>query len=89
MGAVKRKWQGHLEAAQKSGLSLAAYATKHGLNVRSLYDTRHAGARAAAARARKASAFVRVMVKPRSQGTVAPEAHQARSFAVSVAKSPY
>ena len=26
MGAVKRKWQAHLEAAQRSGMSLAGYA---------------------------------------------------------------
>lgn len=81
MGAVKRKWQDHLEAAQKSGLSLAGYAAEHGLDVRNLYDTRHAEARAAGARARKASAFVRVKVKPRSQVTVAPEVHQSRAIA--------
>ena len=81
MGAVKRKWQGHLEAAQRSGMSLAGYAAKHGLNVRNLYDTRHAGARAAAARARKASAFVRVNVKPHSPKAAAPATDQPRAIA--------
>lgn len=81
MGAVKRKWQEHLEAAQRSGMSLAGYAAKHGLNVRNLYDTRHADARAAAVRARKASAFVRVKVKPHSPKVIAPAADQPRAIA--------
>ena len=81
MGGVKRKWQEHLDAAQRSGLSLAGYAAKHGLNVRNLYDTRHAGARAAAARTRKASAFVRVKVKPGSPVNVAPGVQQSRPIA--------
>ena len=66
MGKIKRKWQEQLDAAQASGLSLAGYAAEHGLNVRNLYDTRHAEARAKAAQARKASAFVRIKLKPRT-----------------------
>ena len=66
MGKIKRKWQEQLDAAQASGLSLAGYAAEHGLNVGNLYDTRHAEARAKAAQARKASAFVRIKLKPRT-----------------------
>ena len=83
MGKVKRKWQEDLEAAERSGLSLARYAAKHGLNVRNLYDTRHAGARAKAARARarKASAFVRIRLKPLAPVIVASEGHRPRTVA--------
>jgi hypothetical protein len=63
MGTSKRKWQEHLEAAQASGLSLAGYAARHDINVRRLYEARHAEARATAAKARKASAFMRVALK--------------------------
>jgi hypothetical protein len=63
MGIVKGKWQGHLEAAQASGLSLAGYAAREGINVRRLYEARHTEARAKAAKARKASAFMRVALK--------------------------
>jgi hypothetical protein len=81
MGKVKRKWQEQLEAAERSGLSLARYAAKHGLNVRNLYDTRHAGAKAKAARARKASAFVRIRLKPLAPVIVASEGHRPRTVA--------
>ena len=81
MGKVKRKWQEHLDAAQASGLGLAGYAAKHGLNVRHLYDTRHAGAKAKAARARKASTFVRIKLKPLSSARVGPDLHQPRTVA--------
>lgn len=75
MGKAKRKWQEHLDAAQASGLGLAGYAAKHGLNVRHLYDTRHADLKAKAARERKASSFVRVKVKPQSSVGVGPNEH--------------
>lgn len=82
MGKIKRKWQEQLEAAQASGLSLAGYAAKHGLNVRNLYDTRYAQARAKAARARNASAFVRIKVKPRISVSDAPDRQQAHAVGV-------
>ena len=34
------KWTTHLEAAESCGLSLAAYAQKHGIDVRRLYEAR-------------------------------------------------
>ena len=70
-----------MDAAQASGLSLAGYAAKHGLNVRNLYDTRQAEARAKAARARKAPAFVRIKLKPPSSVNDAPDRQQARGVA--------
>lgn len=41
MVGKKSKWAAHLKAAESSGLSLAAYATKHKFDVRRLYDARH------------------------------------------------
>ena len=41
MVSKKSKWATHLKAAQASGLSLVAYATKHKFDVRRLYDARH------------------------------------------------
>lgn len=41
MGGKKSKWAAHLKAAESSGLSLMAYATKHEFDVRQLYDARH------------------------------------------------
>ena len=81
MGTKERKWQGELERAQASGLSLAEYAARHGINVRRLYETRHARARAKAAQARKASAFVRVKLKAASP-TVVTEFHEPRAVGV-------
>ena len=71
MGIKQGKWQGHLKAAETSGMSLTAYAAKHGINVRRLYEARHLDARAKAARARKSSAFVPVKLKaqPLVKGT--------------------
>ena len=40
MGMKKGKWQGQLEAAEASGMSLSAYAVQHGIEVRYLYDAR-------------------------------------------------
>ena len=77
MGKIKGKWQGHLEAAQGSGLGLAGYAAKHDINVRRFYEARRAPARAKAEREGKASAFVRVKIKPGSAGG----AHHPRAIA--------
>ena len=78
MGIKQGKWQTHLTAAQDSGLSLAGYAAKHGINVRRLYETRHARARAKAAKARKASGFVRIKLKPELPAIVS-NVHQPRA----------
>ena len=80
MGIKGSKWQTHLAAAQASGLSLAGYAAQHGINVRRLYETRHARARAKAAKVRKASGFVRIKLKPESPAIVI-DAHQPRAVA--------
>ena len=81
MGIKQSKWQEQLKAAQASGMSLAGYAAQHGINVRRLYETRHARARAKAAQARKASAFVRIKGKPESPCSVVGEAPQLPAIA--------
>ena len=75
MGTRRGKWQGHLKAAERSGMSLSAYAAEHGINVRRLYEERHHVARAKAAKARQASAFVPVKVKQQSLVKVSPTVH--------------
>lgn len=40
MAGKRSKWATHLKAAEASGLSLVAYATKHKLDVRRLYEAR-------------------------------------------------
>ena len=52
MGIRQGKWQGHLKAAETSGRSLSAYAARHNINVRRLYEARHVDARMRAAKAR-------------------------------------
>ena len=74
MGIKQSKWQEQLKAAQASALSLAGYAAQHGINVRRLYETRHARARAKAAQARKASAFVRIERNRALPGSIVVEA---------------
>ena len=83
MGIKQSKWQEQLKTAQASGMSLAGYAAQHGINVRRLYETRHARARARAraAQARKASAFVRVKRNPVSLRSVVAEAPELRAIA--------
>ena len=81
MGIHEGKWQGHLRAAEASGLSLGGYAAKHEINVRRLYEAKRQRPKAKAA-------FVRVKVKQQlpanavvpAQGAVAvaPLAMQAR-----------
>ena len=80
MGIKQSKWQTHLAEAQASGLSLAGYAAQHGINVRRLYETRHARARAKAAKVRKASGFVRIKLKPEPPAIVI-DAHHPRAVA--------
>ncbi len=40
MTGKRSKWTAHLEAAEGCGLSVAAYAQKHGIDVRRLYEAR-------------------------------------------------
>ena len=77
MGIKQGKWQGHLKAAETSGMSLTAYAAKHGINVRRLYEARHLDARAKAAKARQRSAFVSVKVKAQPSVKVTQTAQHA------------
>ncbi len=81
MGIKQGKWQAYLKAGQASGLSLADYAVQEGINVRRLYEARHAGARAKAAQARKASAFARIKLKPGSPANVEADVHRTRAVA--------
>ena len=73
MGKIRGKWQGQLEAAQASGLSLSAYAAQRGINVRRLYEARQTLVRAA--KARQTSAFVPVKLKAQSLVKVTPTVH--------------
>ncbi|MEO7128734.1 MAG: hypothetical protein ABI040_07705 [Rhodoferax sp.] len=75
MGMKQGKWQGHLKAAQTSGMSLSAYAQQHGINVRRLYEARRVEARALAAKARQTSGFVPVKLKAPPLVKVMPRAH--------------
>ena len=82
MVGKKSKWDAHLRAAEASGLSLMAYATKHKFDVRRLYDARHLrkleGATAWSVVRVKEQAAVEVV--PKVQHRVAPStiAMQAR-----------
>jgi len=67
MGKMKRKWQEQLEAAQASGMSLVDYAAQRGINVRRLYEARHARARVQAAQAMHPRVMVVHVVPMRSE----------------------
>ncbi len=75
MGIKQGKWQGPLKATETSGMSLSAYAAKHGINVRRLYEARRGDARAKAAKDRQASAFVSVKLKAQPLVKVTQTAH--------------
>ena len=81
MGTIKGKWQEQLKAAVASGLSLAGYAAQEGINVRRLYEARYARARAKSAQVRKASAFARIKIKPRSPVDMEVDQHHPRAVA--------
>lgn len=85
MGIKQRKWQGHLEAAETSGMSLSAYAVKHGINVRRLYEARYMDARAKAAKARQTSAFVSVKLKAQPLLKVTQAAHHGEAHVARLA----
>lgn len=76
MGIHKGKWQEQLKAAEASGLSLAGYAAKHGINVRRLYEARRQRPRAKAV-----SAFTRVNLKGQPAAKAVPQAHHAGAVA--------
>ena len=75
MGIRRGKWQGHLKAAERSGMSLSAYAGEHGINVRRLYEARYVDSRTKATKARQTSAFVPVKLKAQALVKVTPAAH--------------
>ena len=81
MGIKQGEWQGHLKAAERSGMSLSAYAGEHGINVRRLYEARYAGTRAKAAEARQASAFVPVRLKAQALVKVTAVGHHGEATA--------
>ena len=85
MGIRRGKWQGHLKAAETSDMSLSAYAAKHGINVRRLYEERRYAARAKAAKARQASAFVPVKLKAQPLVKVTQTAHHGEAPAARLA----
>jgi hypothetical protein len=76
-----KRWQGHLEAAARAGMSIARYAREHGLSAHTLYaakQTIESGGRAAVARRRAAArasgptaSFVPVRLAGPSAGLVA------------------
>lgn len=66
----KSKWAAHLKAAESSGLSLVAYATKHGFDVRRLYDARQLRKR------QGATAWSVVRVKEPAAVEVTPKVQQ-------------
>ena len=76
MDISKGKWQEQLKAAQASGMSLVGYAAQHGIDVRCLYDARHAAAKAKAQPVTRAAAFVRVKPLRTRAGAQAVQAQQ-------------
>ncbi len=85
MGIKQGKWQGHLKAAEASGMSLSAYAVKHGINVRRLYEARYMDARTKAAKARQTSAFVSVKLKAQPLVKVTQTAHHGEAHVTRLA----
>ena len=70
MGIDKGKWQGHLEAAEASGLSLVGYAGQQGIDVRRLYEARYARAKVSVRQSTKTSAFAQIKLKAQAPETV-------------------
>ena len=70
MASKRFKWATHLEAAEASGLSLAAYAQKHRIEVHRLYEARQLR------KAQSASAWSVVRVKEQAALELAPQASQ-------------
>jgi hypothetical protein len=82
MVGKKSKWAAHLKAAESSGRSLVAYATKHGFDVRRLYEARQLrklqGATAWSVVRVKEQAAVEVIPKVQHRATPSTIAMQAR-----------
>lgn len=72
MTGKRFKWTTHLEAAEGSGLSLAAYAQKHGIDVRRLYEARQLR------KLQSATAWSVVRVKEQAAVEVTPKVQQHR-----------
>lgn len=70
MVGKKSKWDAHLRAAEASGLSLMAYASKHEFDVRRLYDARHLR------KLQGATAWSVVRVKEQAAVEVSSRVHQ-------------
>jgi len=70
MVGKKSKWAAHLKAAESSGLSLMAYATKHEFDVRRLYDARHLR------KLQGATAWSVVRIKEQAAAEVTPKVQQ-------------
>jgi hypothetical protein len=58
----KARWTDHLNAAEASGMGIAAYAAQHGIKPHVLYKLRYKFRRSAARRRSEQSAFVPVKV---------------------------
>lgn len=79
MDGKKSKWAAHLKAAESSGLSLMAYATKHEFDVRRLYDARHLR------KLQGTSTWSVVRVKEQTAVEVTPKVQQHRAAPSAVA----
>ena len=75
MGIKKARWTDHLNAAEASGLGIAAYAAQHGIEPRALYKLRYKLRRAAARDRSAQSAFVPVKVRRSPQTQDRPTVH--------------
>ena len=67
MSDRRSNWAAHLEAAEACGLSLAAYAAKHHINVHRLYEARQLR------KLQAASAWSVVRVKEQGAADVSPK----------------
>ena len=63
MEIKKAKWTDHLNAAEASGMGIAAYAAQHGIKPHALYKLRYKLRRAVPRQRSKHSAFVPVKVR--------------------------
>jgi len=75
METKKAKWTDHLNAAEASGMGIAAYARQHGIKPHMLYKLRYKLRRSAAYRRPEQSAFVPVKVRQSSALQDRPTAH--------------
>ena len=71
----KARWTDHLNAAEASGMGIAAYAAQHGIKPHVLYKLRYKFRRSAARRRSEQSAFVPVRLKAQPLVKVTPAEH--------------